>query len=634
MVAVYKHGFSRQSLLASARPALFFVLFFFLVCLWIDPKLIYHGHGQYLSYQIHVPGMRTFVDSPPFPGKAVEYLSAILAHYYFYSWAGALIITLTAGLLSVGTDKFITPMDGGRYWPLRFVPAVILLMQYGRYYHYLADSLSLSLGLLFLYLSIRIPLRSAVPRFAVFLVFSGVMYTMAVQAYLVFVILWAIFEFFNRRNWRIGLLYLLSAVLIPLFANMLFFNMDLFDAYRRMLSLEPIADRGGLILKFSLLFFLPIAGLSCALRPFLAPKRESERAKPGRTWMFLQYYRQSRLRWPLETLALLIVTAGALLLTCDRFAKIHLRINYLARNKMWNELLREARRLPAKDYSVFVCNDVNRALYHTAQLAYDMFSYPQHPSGLLSATERYSELDTLYELGHINRAEDTAYGALALADYYPTGLQKLALINILKGQTDAARTFLHALSKDSLYKDWAERYLDRLETDPVLSADEHIQHMRSVMLVEDNLRRAVTATDDLYLILLEKNRLNRMAFEYLMAWFLLNGHLEDFIRNLNRLDDFDYTDIPRHYAEAILLYTGITGRIVDLHGRKINVQTVSRFADFMQQSQSYKYHLQNAFKSAPNDSGDFDNLSNSYNLEDFKDTYYYYYFLVGLQQQK
>ncbi len=634
MVAVYKHGFSRQRLHAAARPALFFVLFFLLVCLWIDPKLIYHGHGQYLSYQIYVPGMRTFVDSPPFPGKPMAFLSAMLAHYYYYSWAGALIITLTAWLLSVGTDKFITPVDGGRYWPLRFVPAVILLMQYGRYYLYLADSLSLLLGLLLLYLSIRIPLRSAVPRFAVFLFFSAAMYTIAVQAYLVFVILWAIFESFNRRNWRIGLLCLLSAAFVPLIANILFFNMDPFDAYRRILPLDPIAGRSGGILKFGLFLFFPIASLFCALRPFLTPKRESERAKPGRTRMFLQYYRQSKHRWPLETLALLIVTAGALLLTYDRFAKIHLRINYFARNKMWNKLLREARRLPAKDYSVFVCHDVNRALYYTAQLAYDMFSYPQHPSGLLSATERYPELDTLYELGHINRAEDTAYGALALADYYPTALQKLALINILKGQTDAARTFLYALSKDFLYKNWAERYLDRLETDPLLSADEHIQHMRSLMPVEDNLRRAVTATNDLYLILLEKNKLNRMAFEYLMAWYLLNGRLEDFIRNLNRLDDFGYTDIPRHYAEAVLLYTGITGRLVDLDGRKINVQTVSRFADFMQRTQSYKYHLQNAFKGAPNDSGDFDNLSDSYNLRDFQDTYYYYYLLVGLRQQK
>jgi hypothetical protein len=296
MVAVYKHGYSRQSLLASARPALFFVLFFILVCLWIDPKLIYHGHGQYLSYQIYVPGMRTFVDSPPFPGRPMAFLSAILAHYYYYSWAGALVITVTAWLLSLGTDKYLTAIGNAACRSLRFVPAVILLMQYGRYYLYLTDSLSLLLGLLLLYLSIRIPLHSAVPRFALFLVFSALMYTMAVQAYLVFVILWAIFEFFNRRNWRIGLLCLLSAAFVPLIADILFFNMNLFDAYRRILPLDPIAGHSGLILKFSLLLFFPIAGLFCALWPVFTQKRE-----PGRPWMFLQSYRQSKHRWRLSS---------------------------------------------------------------------------------------------------------------------------------------------------------------------------------------------------------------------------------------------------------------------------------------------------------------------------------------------
>ncbi len=628
MDAVDRYGFPRPRLYASARSALFFILFFLLVWLWIDTKLIYHGHGQYLAYQIWIPGMRTFADSPPLPGKPMAFLAAMLAHYYYYSWAGALIITITAWLLSVGTDKLLTPMDGGRYWPLRFVPAVILLVQYGRYYHHLIDSLSLSLGLLLLYLYTRMRPRTAGLRLGMFLVASAIMYSTAVVAYPVFVMLCVIFEFLSRRNKTPGLSYLLSALLVPLLANVLFFDVSLADVYGRMLPSETKTDVGGVILKYALLFYLPFVGLCSVLGTLLAPKRESRRKL-----MFLQHYSQSRLRWPLETLALLIVAVGALLLTYDRFARIHLRINYFARNKMWNELLREARLLPAKDYSVFVCHDVNRALYHTGRLAHDMFSYPQHPSGLISATERYSELDTLYELGHINRAEDVAYGGLALSDYYPDGLQKLALINIVKGQTDAARTFLHALSKDFLYKDWAERYLERLETDPLLSLDENIQHMRCLMLSEDNLRRKITATGDLYLILLEKNKLNRMAFEYLMAWYLLNGRLEDFIQNLNRLEDFGYADVPRHYAEAVLLYTGITGRIVDLHGRKINMQTVSRFASFMQRTQSYKYHLQNIFKGAANDTGDFDNLSDMYNLRDFEGTYYYYYLSVGLRQQ-
>ena len=55
------------------QNSLFFVLFFFFVWLWVDPRLIYYGHGYYLEYRIYVPGMMTtFSDLPAYPGKAVE----------------------------------------------------------------------------------------------------------------------------------------------------------------------------------------------------------------------------------------------------------------------------------------------------------------------------------------------------------------------------------------------------------------------------------------------------------------------------------------------------------------------------------------------------------------------------------
>jgi len=612
MTVVDEFRFSRQKLSTSVRSILFFILFFLLIYVWVDPKLIYHGQGQYLSYQIYVPGMRTFVDIPPFPGEPVAYLSARLSHYYYYSWAGALIITVVAWLLYLCTAKFIKAVGADRWRPLRFVPPILLLMQYGQYYHYLGDGLSLLFALLFSYLYIRMPLRVAALRFVVFLVFSAVVYSVAVVAYLVFVLLCVIFELFNKRHWAVGLLCLLSSVLVPFVANMLFFDMDLSDAYSRMLPFDPVADWGGTILKFGLFLFFPISGFCCAI--WLTFSRKHQAGKGGSGWVSksLDYYRKSRLKWSIDTLALLILATAAFLSTSDRFIRRYLRINYFSSQKMWSQLLYEARQLPVQDYSLFICHDVNRALYHTGRLAYDMFSYPQHPSGLLLPTAKRSEADTLYELGDINRAEDAAYTALALVDYHPASLQRLALINIVKGQPDAARTFLRTLNKDFLYKDWAKQYLVKLEADTLLSNDSEIQHIRSLMFVEDDLRKKIDTTDDFYLNLLHRNNLNRMAFEYLMAWYLLNGQLDKFIENLGRLDDFNYSEIPTHYEQAILFYTAVTGKAVDLHGREISVNTIRRFAEFIRQSQRYEYDIQAAGTAMPK------------SLKDFDDTYYYY----------
>ena len=120
-------------------------------------------------------------------------------------------------------------------------------------------------------------------------------------------------------------------------------------------------------------------------------------------------------------------------------------------------------------------------------------------------------------------------------------------------------------------------YLRRLETDPLLSTDEEIRRIRSFMLVEDSISK--TTPKDL----LEKNKHNRMAFEYLTAFLLLTGQHAAVAHRVGYLDNFDYAG------------------------------TVSRFGKFMQHFQRHKYDLQTAAKTLE---------------EKFGDTYYYFYFFL------
>ena len=70
--------------------------------------------------------------------------------------------------------------------------------------------------------------------------------------------------------------------------------------------------------------------------------------------------------------------------------------------------------------------------------------------------------------------------------------------------------------------------------------------------------------------LLNRNKQNRMAFEYLMASCLLTGKFDMFTANLNRLDDFDYVGIPRGYEEAMLFCNYTMKSNIELPGRKIS----------------------------------------------------------------
>jgi hypothetical protein len=578
--------------------------------------------------------MNTFSGYPAFPGKITMYMAARLSHYYYYSWAGALIITVIAWLLSVGTDKFITTVSGNRLRWLRFIPAILLLAQHSRYYPFLlAENLALLIALFFLYLYIRMPLQAPWFRFVIFMVFSAVIYATAVQLFLVFVLLAGIFELFKNRRWVVALSCFFSVLIIPYLTNTVVFDLNLSEAYHRILSFPLQLTLKEKILAYSFFSFLPIAGFGCGIWRFFAekykPKKNRSRKKrklpkssrgPRTSFSILAAVRQSKYKWFLETLALFVVTSGIIWLTYDPVARTNQRIDYFARHKMWDELLQQSRKSFAQSYDMFICHDVNRALYHTGRLLNDMFLYPQHFAALLlTLNERFpKELlvqmyvkssNTLYEMGHINEAENASYEALSTLGYYPEGLLRLALINIIKGQTDAARTFLHALSKDFLYEDIAKQYLQRLETDPLLSTDEEIQRLRSFMLVEDSIKK--TTPKDL----LEKNKHNRMAFEYLVAFLLLTGQHNAVANSIGYLDNFDYPQgqIPRHLEEAVLLYMAMTKKKANLHGRQINTETVRRFQKFMQLFQRHKLEFQNPARKLENE---------------FGDTYYYFYFFL------
>lgn len=188
-------------------------------------------------------------------------------------------------------------------------------------------------------------------------------------------------------------------------------------------------------------------------------------------------------------------------------------------------------------------------------------------------------------------------------------LQRLALINMVKANYDSARIYLGALSKTLFDADWADYYLARLKSDPDLSEETEIQRLRSLCLQKD-FGYTIVPVEKMLLQLLEKNKQNRMAFEYLMAWYMLNKHLGKLVQNIERLQDFGYLKIPTHYEEAFLIYVYGTGKPLLLSGYQPNLQQRQQFEDFSRLLSSYGADKQAAFKEIS---------------KNFRNTYLFYY---------
>ena len=95
-----------------------------------------------------------------------------------------------------------------------------------------------------------------------------------------------------------------------------------------------------------------------------------------------------------------------------------------------------------------------------------------------------------------------------------------------------------------------------------------------------------------------------MAFEYMMASFMLSGQRGKFVKSLNRLDDFGYTQIPRLYEEAILVHLYQTRKPINLFGRQLTSESNQRFDDFSQTYRNYDQNKEKAFRELANKYGD------------------------------
>ena len=630
-----RHALRRYDRGKLIHSVIFFTLFFIFVWLWVDPKLLYYGRTQLISglgrgflYTAYYTW--TFDNCPLRPGEPTDYLALCFSHFYRYSWLGALLITATAWLLSFGSNRVITTIGDNRFSILRFVPPVIMGVLFCRYDYSvrcIADSLGLTVALLMSYLYMRFSPNDIKSRILSFLVLLAGVYILASFSYIVFILLCCIFELFIRRNWLVAICMVISGGTGPYLMSNIYSCLTLTDAYHYtygLISFRYGIDNLNAYLKLGLYLSIPFVAVVCILGQIFA----ATTSKPAPSSNDCKTIYSSRLAWVIQTLILLAVSLAVVLLANNLTLRRHLRIHYFARQQMWPDLLRQAqvfRNNSEFSYDPFVCSEINRALYHTGKLADEMFYYPQQPSGLLLDFPeplqghwkiRAGEIrsDLLYELGHINLAESHCYELLTRFHHCPWVLKKLALINIIKRQPDAARVYLIKLLDDPYchHRNWACNYLKKLNEDPFLMEDEHIRQQRSLIIPSDTV-----ILKDYILKLLESDIPNRMAFEYFAAQCLTNGELRRFAALIQYLRDFNFYRIPSHYQEAILLYSRLTKKRLDLHGYQLDPQVCRRFDDFMRILRNNK-----------NDKA----AARSALRHDYSNTFYFYYYFIMLRR--
>jgi len=565
----------------AALSLLFFLLYYLYLWLVVDLRLIYHGGGVVTNFPVFYTGWGFFRESVSWPGGLVGYISAFFAQFFYIGWAGTLVATTQAWLFWQCSGSIMKAISGWLVRWICFIPVIGLLVIYSQYSYQFTVTTALLVALVFVCLYLRIPLKSKPAALLVFLVLSIILYATAGWAYLLFAVLCAIYELLVRRRWLISVTYLVAAPVVSYIEGLLIFDTSVADVPHCLRSFYY--ETGSVIVTVLciLYLFLPLTVTGLWLLgtgTSSASAKKSEEAEghsPGR----FAVWRAGTVAKGIGLVLPFVMGVVAIGLSHNNRLKTILEVDYYACRGMWPEVLQVARQHSNYGVANFA---VNRALYHTGRLAEDMFAYPQHPGALFLATKTneaayWGLIDTFFYLGQMNLAKYALTLCIETYGEQPILLKRLALVNMVKGDTGAARVCLGALSKTLFDSDWAREYLAKIERDPNLSTDEDVRRLRSLVPTIDRDLKSVN--ENVFLDLLDSNRQNRMAFEYLMGFYLLTRQFDKFAGNLGRLDDFDYGGIPRVYEEAILLYNALEKKDV-LPGREISVESRERFNNF------------------------------------------------------
>ena len=212
-----------------------------------------------------------------------------------------------------------------------------------------------------------------------------------------------------------------------------------------------------------------------------------------------------------------------------------MQYDFMARHQQWNRILQTiSAEKPNNQIGVTV---QNLALAMNGMLLEQMANFNQNGiAGLLpdvkeDATSPLPTAEAFYQLGMINVAQRTVFEAQeAILDFQKSSrcYKRLAETNLINGQYKVARKYLMALQKTLFYRDWANETFPLLGNEEAIARHPEYGRLRQWNYKDRDFYFSDHTTPEMLEDLYSRNPDNRMAYQYLLAYYILTGDRERF----------------------------------------------------------------------------------------------------------
>lgn len=525
---------------------IFLLFYFFYFYFRFDAKLIYQAQQPVFYFD-----SLFYRDFFSIPGGMLDLFSGFLSQFFYWTWSGALSLTLVFGLVALSGWLLIRLINTKTdVLFIHWLPTIFFFVQHHDYDFSLSITLGFVLTLISVFLFIRFTSQNFALRFLSFIFSYSLLYYIAGGPALLFTLIIVFYNVLIRRSlWAFA--YIIVAVAVPWLGQSFLFIVPLDDAY-----VVHLGD-------FLTLSAWPLY-LSYLYVPFFILVEKLSRHVKIIEVLYQKIQSKNLIVFGIKS----IVFIGLLFFIATSFfqkkQKALWQMDYHARHQQWQDVIDVVQK--GQLTNVYIGQfQLHRALYFTGQLCESMFVFPQpiksdalflHPTVRHFFPLQYSDL--YFDLGLINEAQHWAHEALSVTGDAPCNLQRLAEVNILKGEYEVAKKCLRQLRKSMWHKKWAnDMWMAMAQSN--FTAFPYMALKKTLMLSEDFI---ITPTQPQECLekLLAANSANQMAFEYNMATLMLEGQVGQLIKQLDGMNNFAYIKTPRHIEEAILLYIANTDR--------------------------------------------------------------------------
>lgn len=273
----------------------------------------------------------------------------------------------------------------------------------------------------------------------------------------------------------------------------------------------------------------------------------------------LQKLQQSKVVMVLSYVLMIVASWFGIKASFDEMTYELIDYDFLVRTEQWDKIIEKAEKKPATTPLSVSC--VNLALSQKGMLADRLFEFYQNGGeGLFPTFTRdmispVSTAEIFFRLGMVNDAERYMFEAQeAIPNYRKSArlTRRIIECEIINGNYQVAAKLLRRLQKTLFYSNWANQTMALLGNEKAINQHPIYGKLRKYREKKQDFLFSDREMDQMLGLLFLNDNHNRMAYEYLMCYELLQRNMEKFVQYypLGRFVGYDH--IPRTFQEILI----------------------------------------------------------------------------------